>query len=88
MTTAKELIAEALSQIPEDPPPDWDAVVAAAGPARIDHVEPDGASIHTIDCLFDGEAAIVLTDDRVLHATVFGRFDTRRVEIDRIVLEA
>jgi hypothetical protein len=84
MSAYKTMIAEAISRYPLTSAPEWAKVGAPAG-VDVARIEPDCASITTVDCLFDGHATIVLTDQRMVHATVFGRFDGRRAEVERIV---
>jgi hypothetical protein len=87
MNSEKTMIADAVSRLRLRRRPEWAALRAVAGDVEVASIEPDPASIHTVDMLFDSEALIVLSDKRALHATVFGRFTANRVEVDRIVLE-
>jgi hypothetical protein len=84
MNPFKTMIAEAVNRFPLKSSPEWARIGAPDG-VDVARIEADCATITTVDCLFDGHATIVLTDDRVLPATVFGRFDGRRVEVERIV---
>jgi hypothetical protein len=84
MSPFKTMIAEAVNRYPFKSSPEWARVGAASG-VEVARIEADCATITTVDCLFDGHATIVLTDARTVPATVFGRFDGRRVEVERIV---
>jgi hypothetical protein len=86
MTSYRTLIAEAVSRYPLATAPDWTSYTA--GGVAVERIEADCASITTVDCLFDGHATVVLSDHRRVPAAVFGRFDGRRVCVDRIVPEA
>jgi hypothetical protein len=83
MTSYRTLIAEAVSRYPLATAPDWTAY--AADGVEVERIEADCASITTVDCLFDGHATVVLSDRREIPCQVFGRFDGRRVSVDRIV---
>ena len=63
MSPLKTIIADAVSRYPLETSPEWAGVRSgAAGDAEIERIEADGATIHTVDCLFDGEATVYLTD--------------------------
>jgi hypothetical protein len=87
MNPEKNIIARAVRRCALKSRPGWSDVAAAVGDAEISSIEADCSTITTVDRLFDGQATIHLTDSRRLHATVFGRFDARRAEIDRVVVE-
>ncbi|WP_181704099.1 hypothetical protein [Chthonobacter albigriseus] len=85
MSSAKSLIAEAVSQFPLQTTTEW---CSRHPGCDIERIEADAASISTVDCLFDGECRIVVKGDPgAIPAHVFGRFDGRRAEIDRIVFQ-
>jgi hypothetical protein len=86
MTSTRTLITDAVRQFPIERTPAWHRLADGNAALQIDHVEPLNASFNTTDCLFDGEAKIVLKDARALQALVFGRFDSRRAEVERIVI--
>jgi hypothetical protein len=88
MNPTKTLIAEAVSRFAFQETPAWENLKASDISVELDHIETDTASITTVDCLFDGQATIILKDARALQALVFGRFDGRRAEVERIVLAA
>ena len=88
MNPTKALIAEAVTRFPLHTTAAWASLKAADAAAEIERIEADPTSITTVDCLFDGQASIVLKGDRVVPAMIFGRFDGRRAEIERIVLSA
>ena len=86
MSPLKTIIADAVSRYPLETSPEWAGVRSgAAGDAEIERIEADGATIHTVDCLFDGEATVYLTDRSALHAQVFGRCDGRRARVERML---
>jgi hypothetical protein len=85
MSPYKSMIAEAVSRFPLQASTEWARVGAASG-VEVARIETDCATISTVDCLFDSRATIVLTDERSIPAKVFGRFDGRRVEVERIVV--
>ena len=86
MTSTRTLITDAIRQFPLERSPAWHRLSKDNTTLELDHIEPVAASLTTTDCLFDGEATIVLKGARALQALVFGRFDSRRAEIDRIVI--
>ncbi|HUG60680.1 MAG TPA: hypothetical protein VMP03_02475 [Methylomirabilota bacterium] len=85
MSPLKTIIAEAVSRYPLKTMPEW-ARVCASADVDIERIEADCATISTVDCLFDGEATVFLSDARELPVQVFGRFDGRRAEVERIVV--
>ena len=85
MSPTKTLIVDAVSRFPLQSTAEW-ARLAATGDVELDRIETDCASISTVDCYFDGNATVFLKGSRAIPATVFGRFDGRRAEIERIVL--
>lgn len=88
MNPIKTLIADAICRFPLQDSAVWNSLQAKASGAELDHIETDTHTIQTVDCLFDGQATIVLKGARAVQALVFGRFDGRRAEVDRIVLAA
>lgn len=88
MSPTKTLIAEAVSRFPLQTTPEWTRLIATYASAEIDHIEADMTSISTIDCLFDGDATVVLKNADAVPVKVFGRFDGRRAEVERMVVAA
>jgi len=88
MNPTKTMIADAISRFPLQQSAIWQQLTASDAAIEFDHIEPKPASISTVDCLFDGEATIVLKGARAIQALIFGRFDGRRAEVERIVLAA
>lgn len=88
MNPVKLLIAEAVCRLSQPDSPVWAAITASGEQADVLRVDADPRSITTIDCLFDGEANVVLADHRVLPIRVFGRCDGRRAEVERVVRAA
>ncbi|WP_237153471.1 hypothetical protein [Oryzibacter oryziterrae] len=88
MQSTKSLIVDAVCRFPVQETAAWRELNKGPATAEIDHIEARAASINTTDCLFDGEATIVLKDARALQAMIFGRFDGRRAEVERIVIAA
>jgi hypothetical protein len=80
------MITDAVRQFPVERTPDWHHLADGNAALEIDHIEPVTNSFNTTDNLFEGEATIVLKDARALQALVFGRFSSRRAEIDRFVI--
>lgn len=88
MTTTMTLIADALQRFQIEQTPVWAGLAANGDKPELDHIEAHADSISTVDCLFDGSATIVLKGDKAVKARIFGRFDSRRAEVERIILAA
>ena len=88
MTSTMTLIADALRRFQIEQTPAWAGLAAKGDKPELDHIEAHAASISTVDCLFDGAATIVLKGDKAVEARIFGRFDPRRAEVERIIIAA
>jgi hypothetical protein len=88
MSPTKTLIAEAVSRFPLQDTPAWKELMATYATAELDRIDTDPSSITTVDCLFDGQATVVLKNAGAVPVMVFGRFDGRRAEVERVVLAA
>lgn len=88
MSPTKTLIADAVSRFPLEKTEEWQKLLATYASTELDRIETDAASISTVDCLFDGRAVVVLKGAQSIPAQVFGRFDGRRAEVERIVFAA
>lgn len=88
MNATFALISEALSRFTTQSSPEWAKLQESVGNREIARIEAKPSSITTVDCLFDGEATVVLKDANVVPARVFGRCDGRRCEVERIVVAA
>lgn len=86
MTTTRAMITDAVRAFPIERTPAWHRLADGNAALEIDHVEPVTNSFNTTDCLFDGEATIVLKGARALQALVFGRFDSKRAEVEGVVI--
>lgn len=88
MNPTKTMIADALRRFQIEATPAWTSIAAGGDAPELDHIEPDSNTISTVDCLFDGNATIILKGERSLPARIFGRFDSRRAEVERIIIAA
>ncbi len=88
MNPTKTMIADALSRFQIEATPAWASLAAGGDAPQLDRIETHSDTISTVDCLFDGNATIVLKGERVLPAHIFGRFDSRRAEVERIIIAA
>ena len=86
MNPTKTMIADALRRFQIEATPAWTSLAAGGDTPELDRIEPHSNTISTVDCLFDGNATIVLKGERALSARIFGRFDSRRAEVERIVI--
>lgn len=86
MTTTRTMITDAVRRFPIERTTAWHRLTEGNTALEIDHIEPVDSSFNTTDCLFDGEATIVLKGARALQALVFGRFDSRRAEVDSVII--
>jgi len=88
MNPTKTMIADAVSRFHLEDTPAWARLAANGDQPELDHIETHADSISTVDCLFDGDATIVLKGARAVQARIFGRFDSRRAEVERIIIAA
>lgn len=88
MNPTKTMIADAIRRFQIEATPAWTSLAAGGEPPELDHIEPHSNTISTIDCLFDSNATIVLKGERAVSARIFGRFDSRRAEVERIIIAA
>ncbi len=88
MNPTKTMIADALTRFQIESTPVWTSLSAGGDTPELDHIEPHSNTISTVACLFDGNATIVLKGERALAARIFGRFDSRRAEVERIIIAA
>lgn len=88
MNPTKTMIADALRRFQIEATPAWTNLAAGGDAPELDRIEPHSNTISTVDCLFEGNATIVLKGERALPARIFGRFDSRRAEVERIIIAA
>lgn len=82
--STRHIIADAVSRFPLQTSAEW-----ASRHPGMDIERIDTASISTLDCLFEGECQIVVKGNQTpIPAHVYGRFDGRRAEVERFVLDA
>lgn len=82
--STRNLIAEAVSRFPLQASTEWSNRHPGMTIERI-----ETAAISTLDCLFEGECKIVVKGGSdTIPAHVFGRFDGRRAEVERFVIDA
>jgi hypothetical protein len=86
MHPTKTMIADAIKRYQIEASPAWVSLSAGGDKPELDRIETHSGTFSTVDCLFDGDATIVLKGDRALSARIFGRFDSRRAEVERIVI--
>jgi len=88
MNPTKTMIADAIRRFQIEATPAWTSLSSGGDTPELDHIEAHSNTFSTVDCLFDGSATIVLKGERALPARIFGRFDSRRAEVERIIIAA